>query len=325
MAARFGLSLDAVVHAGTTDSIAAFLAAAPMTLGAAVTSLGTTLAVKLLVDRRIDRPEIGLYSHRIGPGWLVGGASNSGGGALLAHFDPDAIARLSGRIDPARPSGLDYYPLPAPGERFPVADPRLPSRVTPRPGDDVAFLHGLLEGIARIEAACYDAIAECGGLRPDAVLTGRGRRRERGLAPHPSARAGPARSYRRRNGGRRGRSAPLGADVPGPGVSTSAAPAVSAKVPRSHWRCGPNAPGIHLPGPRARPATSTISPRGRATPRRRSPLRRIGRSIAPHEAVLWRHPIRSLRVGLVLAVLLPLVFTTWSEAMEAALARQGYS
>jgi sugar (pentulose or hexulose) kinase len=173
-AARFGLPGDAQVHAGTTDSIAAFLAGAQMSLGAAVTSLGTTLAVKVLVGVRIDRPEIGLYAHRIGPGWLVGGASNTGGGALLKHFTADEIARLSRRIDPTRPSGLDYYPLPAPGERFPVDDPDLMPREAPRPDDDAAFLHGLLEGIARIEASCYATITASGGLSPDTILTAGG-------------------------------------------------------------------------------------------------------------------------------------------------------
>jgi len=51
--------------------------------------------------------------------WLAGGASNSGGAALLAHFTPDRMAELSPRIDPETDTGLDYYPLPAPGERFP--------------------------------------------------------------------------------------------------------------------------------------------------------------------------------------------------------------
>ncbi len=174
IADRFGLARDVTIHAGTTDSIGAFLAAARMEPGAAVTSLGTTLAIKILTTDRIDRPEIGLYSHRIGSGWLVGGASNTGGGALLRHFAPDEIASLSERIDPRVASDLDYYPLPCPGERFPVPDPEMPSREAPRPPDDVAFLHGLLEGIARVEAACYDAVAALGGPRPRAILTAGG-------------------------------------------------------------------------------------------------------------------------------------------------------
>ncbi len=81
---------------------------------------------------------------------------------LARFFTPAEIAALSARIDPSRPSGLDYYPLPAPGERFPVNDPDLAPRLTPRPADDAAFLHGLLEGLARIEAEGYRRLAALG-------------------------------------------------------------------------------------------------------------------------------------------------------------------
>ncbi len=101
VAARFGMSSKVTIHVGTTDSIAAFLAAAPLQIGAAVTSIGTTLAIKLLSETRIDAPEIGLYSHRLGDGWLVGGASNTGGGVLLQAFTVDQMEALSARIDPA--------------------------------------------------------------------------------------------------------------------------------------------------------------------------------------------------------------------------------
>lgn len=58
------------------DSIAAFLAVGidPSELGAAVTSLGSTLAVKLLSDSRVDDAAYGVYSHRLGDTWLVGAA-----------------------------------------------------------------------------------------------------------------------------------------------------------------------------------------------------------------------------------------------------------
>lgn len=162
VADRFGLAGDAVVASGTTDGCAAFLATGATEAGEGVTSLGTTLTLKLMSDVPVFAPQYGIYSHRIGDRWLPGGASNSGGAALARHFDAAALERLSARIDPARDSGLDYYPLPAPGERFPIADPLLPSRETPRPADDAAFLHGLLEGVARIEALAYRRLAELG-------------------------------------------------------------------------------------------------------------------------------------------------------------------
>lgn len=173
-AAHFGLSPDTMVHAGTTDSIAAFLACAPLISGAAVTSLGTTLAIKLLSPKRIVAPNLGLYSHRLGDQWLVGGASNTGGGVLLHYFSLEQIEHLSAQIDPDVPSDLDYYPLIKPGERFPFNNASLPPRLMPRPDSDVAFLHGLLESIARIEALCYRMMERLGADLPTVVYTAGG-------------------------------------------------------------------------------------------------------------------------------------------------------
>lgn len=62
------------VNSLAADSIAAFLAVGldSADLGAAVTSLGSTLAVKLLSDTRVDDAATGVYSHRLGDTWLVG-------------------------------------------------------------------------------------------------------------------------------------------------------------------------------------------------------------------------------------------------------------
>jgi len=161
-ARELGVNPDCLVRAGTTDSIAAFLAAGVDQPGDAVTSLGTTLVLKLLSTTRVDDGRYGIYSHWFGDLWLSGGASNAGGGVLRQHFSDDELPALCARIDPTRASGLDYYPLPRPGERFPVNDPALPPRLEPRPSDRAEFLHGLLEGLARIEALGYRRLAELG-------------------------------------------------------------------------------------------------------------------------------------------------------------------
>jgi sugar (pentulose or hexulose) kinase len=163
MAQALGLPDEIRVAAGTTDGCAAFLATGASAIGEAVTSLGSTLTLKQLSPRPLFAPDYGVYSHRLGDLWLAGGASNSGGAVLAQHFAPDRIAALSAHIDPLKPTPLDYYPLPAPGERFPIADPALAPRITPRPDDDAAFLHGLLEGIARIEALGYQRLRDLGG------------------------------------------------------------------------------------------------------------------------------------------------------------------
>lgn len=162
IARRFGFREEARVVAGTTDSNAAFLASGADHLGDGVTSLGTTLAIKLLTDRPVTDPARGIYSHRLETLWLAGGASNSGGGVLLAHFAREDLERMAGDLDPDQPTGLDYYPLTRPGERFPVSDPHLAPRLTPRPASDVAFYQGLLEGIANIEQQGYAALADLG-------------------------------------------------------------------------------------------------------------------------------------------------------------------
>lgn len=93
-----------------------------------VTSLGSTLAIKLLSDTRIEDSRFGVYSHRLDDKWLVGGASNSGGAVLRQLFTDDQLEKLSEQINPLEASPLDYYPLPKAGERFPVSDPNLPPR-----------------------------------------------------------------------------------------------------------------------------------------------------------------------------------------------------
>lgn len=174
LAARFGISPHCRIHAGTTDSTAAFVASGVTEPGVGVTSLGTTLVLKQLSERRIEAPEYGVYSHRYGGLWLTGGASNAGAGVLKRYFDEQRLAELSAFIDPMRDSPLDYYPLAKPGERFPVADPQLAPRLEPRPASDAAFLHGLLQGLARIEAAGYAKLAELGAPPLHTVVTSGG-------------------------------------------------------------------------------------------------------------------------------------------------------
>ncbi len=148
--------------AGTTDSTAGFLATGATRVGTGVTSLGSTLVVKVLSDRPVFDADHGIYSHRLGDHWLAGGASNAGGAVLKQFFSHCDINRYSRLLDPDHPTGLDYYPLPAPGERFPVADPALAPRLTPRPSSDRAFFQAILEGLANIEAEGYRLLRDCG-------------------------------------------------------------------------------------------------------------------------------------------------------------------
>jgi D-ribulokinase len=174
VATRFGFSSNCLICTGTTDSIAAFLASDARSPGEAVTSLGSTLVLKLLSRQRVEDGRSGIYSHRLGDLWLVGGASNTGGAVLQHFFSTAELATLSAQIPVKQPSSLDYYPLLAPGERFPINDPNLLPRLEPRPDDPVAFLHGLLESMARIEALGYQRLQELGADPLSRVYTAGG-------------------------------------------------------------------------------------------------------------------------------------------------------
>lgn len=174
IAKRLSLSPDCWVCAGTTDSIAAFLASGVTEPGEAVTSLGSTLVLKLLSQIPVENNTYGIYSHRLGDRWLVGGASNAGGGILQQFFTPAELVRLSDRIPTEQVSPLVYYPLTQPGERFPINDPNLLPCLEPRPSDPVAFLHGLLESMARIEAEGYRLLQALGATPLKRVSTAGG-------------------------------------------------------------------------------------------------------------------------------------------------------
>lgn len=167
----FKLPIGIPVVSGTTDGCASFIATGASQSGDGVTILGSTLTIKLLSNRPIFSPKYGIYSHRIGEQWLAGGASNSGGNALATHFSPDQIESLSKKIDPLKPSGFDYYPLPKVGERFPINDPNLQPRISPRPSEPSLFLHGLFEGLAQIEQTGYSRLQELGGPNVNSIRT----------------------------------------------------------------------------------------------------------------------------------------------------------
>jgi D-ribulokinase len=161
-AIALGIPEGITIAAGTTDGCATFLASGATEPGEASTALGSTIVLKLLSERPIFAPELGIYSHRLGDTWLAGGASNCGGKTLLQHFTSEQLASLEASLDPAKPTGTDYYPLPSVGERFPVADAKLAPRLTPRPPSDAEFLQGIYEAFARVEQTGFAKLRELG-------------------------------------------------------------------------------------------------------------------------------------------------------------------
>ncbi len=175
VARQLGIPDCVQVMAGTTDSTAAFIATGAQQTGDAVTSLGSTLVLKIIHDQPVHNSEYGIYSQPYFVQgklkWLVGGASNSGGAVLRQYFSDQQMSALSAQIDLSRACTLDYYPLPRPGERFPISDPNKQPQLSPRPENDAEFLHELFAGIANIEAMGYKRLHELGAPVPQRVFS----------------------------------------------------------------------------------------------------------------------------------------------------------
>jgi sugar (pentulose or hexulose) kinase len=173
IATQFNLPQNTRIVAGTTDSTASFIATGANNVGEAVTALGSTLVLKVISEQPVFSAAHGVYSQPlISNGklqWLVGGGSNSGGNVLRQYFSLDQLTQMSEQLQPDVPTGLDYYPLPGPGERFPINDAQLEPRLEPRPDNDVIFFQAMLEGIAQIEADGYCLLAELGAPYPVSV------------------------------------------------------------------------------------------------------------------------------------------------------------
>ena len=171
VAAELSLNRKLQLIAGTTDSVAAVMATGIDQTGSAVTSLGSTLVVKILSNYPVEAPEYGVYSQPYFDQWLVGGASNCGGRILRKYFDDASMLLMSQQLDLQRPTGIHYYPLAHKGERFPVNDPDKIPLLTPRPKDDVVFFQALLESLTEIERKGYQRLRQLGAPEITQVIT----------------------------------------------------------------------------------------------------------------------------------------------------------
>ena len=91
----------------------------------------------------------GIYSHRIGNIWLVGGASNTGGAVIRALIGDERLSSLTARFTPDRP-------------RPPPVVEALRALSDQRSMENAVFFQALLVGITRIEQLAYGWLAELG-------------------------------------------------------------------------------------------------------------------------------------------------------------------
>ena len=174
-----GRTRPCAVVAGTTDSVAAFVAATCVEPGDAVTSLGSSLALKLVSKTRVDDAAAGVYSHRLCGDWLVGGASNLGGWLLRTHFTDDELSRLTDALDASSDVLSDGSAVPEYFANvlmgFGLSVEEATAAMTPRPASDADFLRAILDGVAGVEARSYAALVAMGASHaPTRVFTAGG-------------------------------------------------------------------------------------------------------------------------------------------------------
>ncbi len=165
---ELGLPSDLKIISGTTDSNAAVIAT-DASDSQGITVLGSTIVVKRFTQSPI--PGEGITNHRVGGKWIAGGASNAGCAVLRNFFSDQDLVELSRQIDPESDSGLSLRPLAFKGERFPVNDPHLEPILEPRPISDSLYLHGLLEGLSRIEADGWKKLTGKNLEKPTKIIT----------------------------------------------------------------------------------------------------------------------------------------------------------
>lgn len=172
-----GLPQGTPIRAGMTDGCAAQIAAGALAHGAWSSALGTTLVVKGATPELVHDRAGSVYCHRHPDGgWLPGGASSTGAGAVAARFpelgpnDLAALTRAAGRYGPgASPT----YPLVGAGERFPFVAPAARGFLGGDLSTDAEIFAALCHGVAYVERLAYDVLGRLGAeVSGPVALTG---------------------------------------------------------------------------------------------------------------------------------------------------------
>lgn len=151
-AGETGLPVGTPVLAGLTDGCAAQVASGSLRPGQWNSALGTTFVLKGVTSELLRDPGGAIYSHaHPDAGWLPGGASSSGAGALASAFPGADLAAMDRAAAAYAPTSAVRYPLSAPGERFPFVRPDAEPFTLGTPRDEAEAFAALLQGVAFVE------------------------------------------------------------------------------------------------------------------------------------------------------------------------------
>ncbi|MEY3250433.1 MAG: hypothetical protein RLZZ27_541, partial [Actinomycetota bacterium] len=165
IAAKLGIP-PIPIYAGMTDGCTAQIAAGGAT--GSVTSLGTTMVIKVVADTNISGD--GFYSHLLPSNrYLLGGASNIGGVSYQKYAnDIESFNNKAAQIPSAN---FITYPLTVTGERFPIKSSTITNLISAKPDNDEMEFRGILEGIAFTEKYAYDLLQKAGAKLSQTIYT----------------------------------------------------------------------------------------------------------------------------------------------------------
>jgi sugar (pentulose or hexulose) kinase len=162
---------DIPIYAGMTDGCTAQISVGATSAGSAVSTLGTTLVVKVVGDKEIAGP--GFYSHLLPKERWLGGAASNLGGISFEKYQSE-IKAWDQKAAEHGPASYALYPLVGTGERFPVANKEMKCVATGTAQNEVDGYRAILEGIAFAERYAFEILENAGAHITGAIYSAGG-------------------------------------------------------------------------------------------------------------------------------------------------------
>ena len=162
---------DIPLYAGMTDGCTAQISVGATSMGSAVSTLGTTLVLKVVGDKEIAGP--GFYSHLLPKERWLGGAASNLGGISFEKYQSE-IKSWDQKASEYGPASFAIYPLVGTGERFPVANKEMKCVATGTPINEADEYRAILEGIAFAERYSFEILESAGAHITGAIYSAGG-------------------------------------------------------------------------------------------------------------------------------------------------------